>query len=425
MDDPRIAERDVTERVRPQVAQILRSDTFRRSEVLRRLLAFLAEKTISGDGDGLKEYTIATDGLGRPSYDPQQDASVRIQVGRLRQKLAEYYQTEGRRDSTVVELPKGHFKLTWRERPGSVQDASRINTGFRTIWRVALGTATVLLVVTLVTHNVVRTNSTSANPGVSIAWPSPDVGKLWQHFLTRDRPLILAIQDPTFLELDRKANLYRRMIAPDELTRPSSSRTTSSEPSLEGLGTEDFAHNIYYTPIGESEVAFRLGNVLGPKGPNATVVRASELSWKELSDNNVVFAGRGVYFETLLNKLSPHLEFVFGHGGIENLHPLPGEPQTFVDHLSGSSTEQGQMYALVSCVPGPLSNTDVESFMSSHAPGYIGAVESFTDPTLARPMIEELQKASGKMPTYYQVVLKVTFKGYLPVETSFVTYREL
>src|SRR4029077_5940513 len=87
-----------------QIDRLLHSDTFRNSDVLRRLLRFLADKTIAGEADQLKEYIIGIDALGKPpSYDPRQDSVVRIQVGRLRQKLAEYYRTEGKDDTLVVD----------------------------------------------------------------------------------------------------------------------------------------------------------------------------------------------------------------------------------------------------------------------------------------------------------------------------------
>ena len=81
-----------SEILQSQIDRILHSDEFRSCEVLRRLLAYLAEKAASGEADQLKEYVIAIEGLGKPSsYDPQHHSAVRIQVGRLRQKLAEYY----------------------------------------------------------------------------------------------------------------------------------------------------------------------------------------------------------------------------------------------------------------------------------------------------------------------------------------------
>src|ERR1700692_4209679 len=100
-----------------QIDRIVHSDEFRSSDVLRRLLSYLAEKAASGEADQLKEYVIAIEGLGKPSsYDPQHHSAVRIQVGRLRQKLAEYYRGEGKDDEIVVDLPKGRFRLICQHR---------------------------------------------------------------------------------------------------------------------------------------------------------------------------------------------------------------------------------------------------------------------------------------------------------------------
>src|SRR5215471_21274715 len=101
-----------------QIDRILQSETFHASVVLRRLLRFLADKALAGEADQLNEYSIGVDALGKPpSYDPRQDAIVRLHIGRIRQKLGEYYRNEGKDDQVVIELPKARFKLKWQVRP--------------------------------------------------------------------------------------------------------------------------------------------------------------------------------------------------------------------------------------------------------------------------------------------------------------------
>ena len=104
--------------IRAQVERLVNSKTFETSEVHKRLLQYLAEKSISGEADRLKEYTIGLDAFGKPSsYDPKHDSIVRLQTGRLRQKLMAYYQTEAGADEILVSLPKGAFKLTFDTAP--------------------------------------------------------------------------------------------------------------------------------------------------------------------------------------------------------------------------------------------------------------------------------------------------------------------
>src|SRR5215210_4000844 len=93
-----------------QLERVLHSRTLQNSESLKAFLRFVVEKTVADRDVLLKEYTIATEVFGRNSdYDPRIDSVVRVQAGRLRTKLQEYYTTEGKGDPVVIDLPKGHY----------------------------------------------------------------------------------------------------------------------------------------------------------------------------------------------------------------------------------------------------------------------------------------------------------------------------
>src|SRR5918997_6559617 len=93
-----------------QLERVLHSRTLQNSESLKAFLRFVVEKTLDDESAHLKEYTIATEVFGRNSdYDPRIDSVVRVQAGRLRTKLQEYYTTEGKGDPVVIDLPKGHY----------------------------------------------------------------------------------------------------------------------------------------------------------------------------------------------------------------------------------------------------------------------------------------------------------------------------
>src|SRR5438270_10763053 len=115
--------------VREQIERLLTSKTFQNSEVHRRLLQYLADRTLAGDADRLKEYTVGLEAFGKPpTYDPKHDSIVRLQMGRLRQKLAVYYQSEANGDPVRVTLPKGAFKLVFEPQaipPNGEAEAAR------------------------------------------------------------------------------------------------------------------------------------------------------------------------------------------------------------------------------------------------------------------------------------------------------------
>ncbi len=100
-----------------EVDRLVRSPSLSGSEALCKLLQFLAQHTLNSPEDHLKEYEIATQVFGRPAdFDPQADSGVRVQMGRLRSKLAEHYQTVGAADPIQVEVPKGAYSLSFRQR---------------------------------------------------------------------------------------------------------------------------------------------------------------------------------------------------------------------------------------------------------------------------------------------------------------------
>ena len=92
------------EQVLEQIQRLIDSELFRSSELQRRLLKYLAEKSLAGEADQLKEYTVGTEGIGKPaSYDPRRDSTIRLQISKLRQKVAEYYVGAGQNDPVVID----------------------------------------------------------------------------------------------------------------------------------------------------------------------------------------------------------------------------------------------------------------------------------------------------------------------------------
>src|SRR2546430_10481892 len=94
-----IAER---EQLLAEIDRLTGSHVLHGSESLCKLLRYLAEHALHHPGVPLKEYQIATEVFGRPAdFDPQSDSTIRVQAGRLRMKLAEYYSSEGADDPIV------------------------------------------------------------------------------------------------------------------------------------------------------------------------------------------------------------------------------------------------------------------------------------------------------------------------------------
>ena len=104
--------------VQAELKKVLSSRVFRHTELLSRFLRYIVEQSIAGHVECLKESILGVEVFGRgPAFDPRMDPIVRVDARRLRAKLTEYYETEGRDDAVVVDLPKGGYApvFSWRE----------------------------------------------------------------------------------------------------------------------------------------------------------------------------------------------------------------------------------------------------------------------------------------------------------------------
>lgn len=108
------------------LAQIVDSDAFRKAPSLRALLLFLWQHRKGP----ISEYAIAVDALGRPAdFDPATDATVRVNISRLRGKIREFYEGANASFPLRITLPKGTYEVQWSllpVQPDAAPDAAQI-----------------------------------------------------------------------------------------------------------------------------------------------------------------------------------------------------------------------------------------------------------------------------------------------------------
>jgi hypothetical protein len=104
------------------VQRIAESTPFRRSPRIRELLLHISECTIAGRNEELSETRIGERVFGRDNYHSSEDNIVRVSARQLRSKLAEYYETAGRQDEVILEVPKGGYRAVFhsREQPAPI-----------------------------------------------------------------------------------------------------------------------------------------------------------------------------------------------------------------------------------------------------------------------------------------------------------------
>jgi adenylate cyclase len=98
------------EQVRAALDRVLAAPEFVNAARLSRFLRFAVEKALAGGGSELKEYLLGVEVFDRgQDFDPRLDPIVRVEAGRLRGKLQEYYEGGGQRDPVRIVFRKGSY----------------------------------------------------------------------------------------------------------------------------------------------------------------------------------------------------------------------------------------------------------------------------------------------------------------------------
>ncbi|MBV7534722.1 hypothetical protein KW842_02980 [Duganella sp. sic0402] len=100
---------------------MIASRQFAKARRCAALLNYLVQKLLTGTVDSLSEHDIGIEVFGRDrsSYHTCDDPIVRVQVGRLRQRLSAFYAEEGSAERVHIELPAGSYvpRLAWCGQP--------------------------------------------------------------------------------------------------------------------------------------------------------------------------------------------------------------------------------------------------------------------------------------------------------------------
>ena len=170
----------------PFINKVLSSKAFAQKEVLKGLLRFLYDA--SKTKESLKEADIAIGFFKRGSdFVPGEDTIVRVTVYKLRTLLEKYYLEEGRKDTEIIEIPKGSYSIVINRKGRSVTFSSRKkNTVLK-----------ILLVILLL--------SLSGNIWLLIRKKSLDTNlynPVWASYIKSGQPVFITLGDPFFFRIN-------------------------------------------------------------------------------------------------------------------------------------------------------------------------------------------------------------------------------
>jgi len=106
--------------VHAELERILSDGAFATAQKMKDFLRFIVQETLAGRGDALNEALVGIEVYSRgETFDPRQDSIVRVEAGRLRSKLREFYESQADCGSIRIEIPKGSYKPVFKDMKGT------------------------------------------------------------------------------------------------------------------------------------------------------------------------------------------------------------------------------------------------------------------------------------------------------------------
>jgi hypothetical protein len=412
-------------RVQEQVDRLRNSQTLHGADSLCRLLQYLADHAVDHPGVPLKEYQIATELYGRPAdFDPQADSMVRVRVGRLRQKLAEYYESEGANDPVALDIPKGSYLLQIHPRfersasvgntllpaPGTPRASPTVSRSTFLSIVIVLSALLILSVISIfliTTDSLLAVRRAPKTIITSAPGPPRDLSIFWNGFRKGSEPPWVIFSNAKFVgRPDLGLRYYNPKRDPDAVI---------------------FDH---YTGVGEVLGVHDLDMVFKQLGEELRVKRGSLFTLDEAKSNDLIFIGSPSENLTLLD-IPVSREFQFrsvpsgprkGNTEILNVHSQPGEAHEYL--ASPSNVPITEDYAVITLAPGLDHEHSVLILAGTTTFGTQAAVEYVSSEESLRVLLSSLAVSSPAQLRPFEALIHVKVAGGVPIESQLVSVRK-
>jgi hypothetical protein len=388
------------------VERVLSSNQFKASLRLREFLRYIAECAIKECPEAATEQQIGVHVFNRlPGYNSSEDSIVRTHARLLRQKLAEYFSTEGGGEPILIEVPKGHYLPVFRPRlsepsPAPFQvpaelAATKSTTRADSFWKtMPLGIVLGMLFVVALAGSAFL---------IPRAWPKAPMERsaieaFWAPFLTGDPPVVI-YSNTRFLGDSRTGLRYM---------------PPGASPDMEQVID-------HYTGIGELESVYELTRLFDTHQATFVLKRSLLVTWDEAKLRNLVFIGSPAENPSL-NALPSMTDFTMmttaGFSGFVNRHPLAGEPAVYLRPEHPLTKD----YAVIALMPGVQSGKRTLIFSGLTTLGTQAAVEYACRKDSVAELLKAVSTPKGEARPF-EALLEVTLEGGVPLQSKLISMR--
>ena len=427
--------------IQAELESVLRSPGFERSERLQNFLRYIVELTVKGEAPRINEYLIGSEVFRKgANYNPNEDSIVRRQAHTLRQKLQEFYSTEGREHEIRIELPVGRyvpvFRRQERPQPAAALEVTTVETApipART--RRAMPVLVLVGAAAAVLAGVLIGRWTAPGPtsAVSAREFGPATREIWAGWLQNPGDVSVCFSNPITAVLKH-------------LDRPQPSDAVPRRFRLQAAEEQVFRDRfklppggyLYFSPavsqakMGEAFAASYLASFFGRTGIRLTPTQSRFLTWEQLRRESLILLGHNEanpWVDPLLKDLPFRLMATSGRQprAIVNTAPRPGEPTQYRISYSDDEFEADQEYVLISMLPGFARDHQLLLISGLNTQATQIASEYITNEATLATLAARLraEDAAHTGPWRFQAVLKTEVYDKVPTRASLVTVRVL
>jgi hypothetical protein len=409
------------------VERIAASPGFQKSARLRDLLLYITERTLRGCTSQLTEYDIGHAVFGKPvDYSPLEDSSVRVHVRQLRLHLHEYFDSVGRSEPLVVEIPKGSYVPVFRSVSADTTAPSTPRKGIRPLPPAVGRVIPWILCAILATACAFlgRKVVVSRNPIVPLApayppWPLSEVfdPEHRTNFVVADvnyGMMRIIAQKPGSLEDYLKPD-FPRSFMPAPV--PKQEAPIMNYISDSGL-----------TSYADVSVLVSLINLAGIYRDRVSVRFARDIRLRDLDEGNYIFLGSpgsNPWVQLFQSRLNfQEAEGLVGAGPKEfvNKDSRPGEQKAYVGlRFTGTA---GEDYADIALLPSPANGTTILILQGLQQEGTEAAGRFLADANQRRVLREALGLSSDpKSKVGFEALIRTKVVAGAPNSEAIVAAR--
>jgi hypothetical protein len=406
--------------------EVLQSDCFKRATTLRSLLLYLWENR----ENDISEYAIAVEGLGRNrDFEAKIDASVRVQISRLRQFLARYYESEGRHSTVRLVIPIGTHQIQLvrvapETEPG---DYSQAADGIHSVSIVPPSpqpSRTKRLLVPVLSGVIVALLLCIS----WLIWSQPlqerriasasrqELPLFWKMFFNNNKPTRIVLPTPVFFSWGPPAHEHTLIVRDTYVNDFAKLESSAPINDLKKrLGPPELWQN--YTVASDTFASLRLARFLDSYGVQTSISSAPESPHGIIDHENIVTFGTFsslAPFESdlarLSFKLAPHERYII------DKHLPAGSPGVFPALQESASRKV--VPGIIALLPRGTSGSRILILQGIQTT----AIISYLTSDAGMREITQAQAAQGNGP-FFEAVLLSEVNEESPIQSRLVAFR--